>query len=90
MDIYCIGTSIDNQILKIPHDILVRLTSLGNGRKTDICTLNKDRVDIFSEYFTKIIKTKLLRYVNEVLFKIVKTALKDTYLGGTTPTELQH
>ena len=33
---------------------------------------------------------KYLRYVNEFLFEMVKTSLKDTYLGGTTPTALQN
>ena len=33
---------------------------------------------------------KFLRYFNKVLFEMVKTALKDKYLGGTTPTALQN
>ena len=33
---------------------------------------------------------KILRYVNEVLFEMVKSASKYTYLGGTTPTELEN
>ena len=33
---------------------------------------------------------KILRYVNEVRFEMFKTALKDTYLGVTTPTELKN
>ena len=33
---------------------------------------------------------KYLRYVNEVLFEIVKASLRDTYLGGTATTALQN
>ena len=36
------------------------------------------------------IKKKLLQYVNECLFEMVKTDQKYTYLGTTTPTELQN
>ena len=53
-------------------------------------TLKKDRSGVFSEYYPEIFETKFLRYVNEVLFEMVKKALKDTYLGGTTPTTLQN
>ena len=31
-----------------------------------------------------------MQYVNEVLFEMVKIALKDTYLGGTIPTDLKN
>ena len=82
--------SIDTKILKPPHILLVHLEYLYNGRKQDIGTLNKERGDIFSEFCTKIFKAKFLHYVNEVLFEMVKKALRDTYLGGTTPTELQN
>ena len=34
------------------------------------------------------IRRKFLRYVNEVLFEMFKK--NETYLGGTTPTELQN
>ena len=34
-------------------------------------------------------KAKVIRYVNEVLFEIVNTALKDEYLGTTTPAALK-
>ena len=63
---------------------------LDNGRYPDIGTLNKDKGDIFSEFCKEILKEKFLRYVNEVLFEMVKIALKDTYLGGTNPTALQN
>ena len=36
------------------------------------------------------LQSKFLRYVNEVLFEMFKTVLKDTYLGGTTTTKLQN
>ena len=61
-----------------------------NGRNPDIITFKKDRGDIFSEYCTEIFKEKFLRYVNEVLFEMVKTSLKDTYLKGKTPTSLKN
>ena len=41
-------------------------------------------------YGTESFKVKFLRYVYEVLFEMVKTALKDTYLWGKTPTALQN
>ena len=44
----------------------------------------------FSESCAEIPKAKLLRYLNELLFEIVNTALKDTYLGGTTHTALKY
>ena len=55
------------------------MAALDNGRKPDIDTLKKDRGDIFSECCAEIFKAKFLRYVNEVLFEMVKAALKDTY-----------
>ena len=85
-----IDTRIDIQILKPPHIILVHLAALDNEINTGIETLKKDRGDIFSEWCTGIFKAKLLRYVNEVISEMVKTALKDTYLGGTTPAALKN
>ena len=46
--VYEIDASTDNQILETPHIIIVHLAALGNGRKPDIETLNKDRGEIFS------------------------------------------
>ena len=46
--------------------------------------------DIFSECYTESFKEKFLRYVNELIFKMVKRTLKDTYPGGTSPTALQN
>ena len=66
------------------------MAALDNRRKPDIGTLKKYRGDISFECFTDIFKAKFLRYVNEVLFEIVKTALKDTYPGGTTLTDLKN
>ena len=73
-------------MLGTPNILLVHLEALENGINTDIGTLNKERGEIFSECCTEIFKQKLLSYVNEVLFEMVKTALKDTHLGGKTPT----
>ena len=73
-------------MLKTPHDLLFHLADLENGRNPDIGTLKKDRGDIFSEFCIEIFKGKFLQYVNEVIFEMAKTVLKDTYLGGTTPT----
>ena len=88
-NVYGIYASIYTQMMKKPHVILVHLVDLYYGRNTDIGTLKKDRGDIFSERCTESFKIKFLRYFNEVLFKMVKTYLKDTYLGGTTHTSLQ-
>ena len=90
LDVDGIDTSIDNQMLKPPHDLLVHLAALENGIKPDIGTLKKDIGDIFSECCTEIFKSKFIRYVNEVLFEMVKTALKYTYLGTKTPTSLKN
>ena len=66
------------------------MAALYNGRKLDIGTLKKDRGEIFLECCAESFKAKFLRYVNEVLFEIVRTALKDTYPGGTTLTALKN
>ena len=50
----------------------------------------KYRADIFSGCCAKLFKAKLIHYVNEVLFEMVKTALKDTYLGGKNPKTLKN
>ena len=72
-----------------PHSIiLVQLVDLDNRRNPDIVTLKKESGDLFSQCCIEIFKGKSLRYVNEVLFEMVKTALKDTYVGGTTTTTL--
>ena len=42
-----IDARIDTQIQKNPHTILVHLEDFYNGRKQDIGTLKKERVDIF-------------------------------------------
>ena len=77
LDVDVIDYSIDTKILKNTNYILVHLTALDNGRKLDIGTLKKDRVDIFSECCAEILrrrklKAEFLSYVNEVLFKMVK------------------
>ena len=41
-------------------------------------------------FTTELFKAKSMRYVNEVLFEMVKISRKDTYLGRTTPTSLQN
>ena len=66
------------------------MTALDNRRQSYIGTLKKDKGDIFLECCAERFKVNFLRYVNEVLFEMVKKYLKDTYLGGTTPTELQN
>ena len=48
LDVEEIDASIDTQIMKTPHDLLVHFADLDNGRKPYIGTLNKDRGDIFS------------------------------------------
>ena len=66
------------------------MAALHNERNPDIGTLKKNRGDIFSGCCAEILKGKFLRYVNEVLFEMVITDLKDKYLGVTTATELQN
>ena len=39
---------IDIQMIKTPHDMIVHLADLYNGRNPDIVTLKKDKGDIFS------------------------------------------
>ena len=41
IDVDCIGASINNQIMKTPHDLLVHLAALDSGIKSDIGTLKK-------------------------------------------------
>ena len=48
LDVGRIDASIDNKILKTPHDLLVHLAGLDNGINPDIGTLKKYRGDIFS------------------------------------------
>ena len=52
LDLNGIDYSINTQILKIPHDILFNLAALDNGRKPEIGTIKKDKIDIFSEFCT--------------------------------------
>ena len=42
LDIDFIDARIDNQNLKTPHDLIVHLADLYNGRNPDIGTLKKD------------------------------------------------
>ena len=90
LDLDGIDTRINNQIMENPHDLLFHLSDLDNVRNPDIGTLKREKGNIFSEFCTESSKAKFLRYVNEVLFEMVKKNLKDTYLGGTTPTALQN
>ena len=85
-----IDSSIDTQILKIPHDLLVHLAILDNERKQYIGTHKKYRGYILLGCCAEIFKAKFLCYVNEVIFEMVKIALNDTYLGETTLTALEN
>ena len=80
-----IDATINTQTMKNPHYLLVYFAVLYNERKPGIVTFKKDKRNIFSKYCTEIFKEKIVRYVNEVLFKLLKTILKDTYPGWTTP-----
>ena len=82
LDVYGVDASIDTQIIKNSHIILVHLVDLDNERKPYIGTGKKERGEIFSECCTKSFKWKFLRYVNGLLFGIIKTVLKDPHLGG--------
>ena len=77
-------------MLTAPHNLLAHLAALDNERKPEIGTLKKEKGDIPSEVCKESFKAKFLKYVNEVLFEMVKTALKDAYLGGSTTTSLQN
>ena len=90
LDVDGIDDSIDTQMMKKPNDLPVHLADLYYGRNPYIGTLKKERGDIFSEFCTKRSKAKFLRYVNKLLFEMVKIALKDTHLGGKTPTALKN
>ena len=46
----------------------------------------KTGVKYFQNFALRALSQKFLRYVNELLFEMVKKALQDKYLGGTTPT----
>ena len=72
------------------HILLFLLAALDNGRKPYIGTLKKYRSGIFLECCTETFKAKFLRCVNEVLFGMVITSLKDVYLGETNPTSPQN
>ena len=89
LDINEIYTSIDAQVIKTPHVILVHMADLDNERNPDIGTLKKDMEEIFGECWTKSFEKKILRYVNGVLFEMIKISLKGTYLR-ITPTALQN
>ena len=68
--------------------MLVKPAALDYGINPYIGTIKKERGDILSDCRTERFKAKFLRYANELLFEIVKSTLKDTYTGTTTPTEL--
>ena len=56
-----IDTSINTHMVKLPHDLIVYLEDLENGRNPDIGTLKKEKGEIFSECYTESFKAKLLR-----------------------------
>ena len=68
---YGIDASIDNQMTRKLHAILVHFSALYYGRKPYIDTLKKYMGGIFTDCCTEILK-KILRYVNEVLFEMVE------------------
>ena len=90
LDVDGIDSIIDTHMLKKTHILLAQLAYWDNGRNPDIGILKKYRCDIFSECCAEISKENFLRYVNEVIFEMVKTALNDKYLGVTTPTALHN
>ena len=59
-----IDASINTQMLKTPHDLLVQLAALDNVRSTVIGTLKKENGYIFSEWYTESFKEKIPWYVN--------------------------
>ena len=89
LDVYGIDASIYTPVILKTHILIVHFLDLDNGRNPDIGTLNKYRGDNFLECCAESVKEIFLRYVNEVLFEMVKTALKNTYLGGIATTALK-
>ena len=85
-----IYASNNTQILKNPNDVLFNFADLDNETKPEIGTLKRDKWDISSKCCTESSKSKFLQSLNEVLFEMVRRAIKDIYLGGTTTTELQN
>ena len=71
----------DTQMLNNPHNMLAHLADLDYGINPDIWRLKKEKVEIFSQCCTESFKAQLIRYVNEALFEMVKTPLKDAYIG---------
>ena len=57
-DVYEIDASIETQILKTPHYLLVQLAVLDYGRHPNIGTLKKERRDIFQNDALKSLKQK--------------------------------
>ena len=57
-DVYGIDASIETQILKTPHYLLVHLAVLYYGRNPNIGTLKKERQDIFQNDAPKSLKQK--------------------------------
>ena len=85
--VYGIDDSIDTQFTK--KNLIFHLEALENWRKAYIGKSRKTGGKSFHNVAPKVLKNKFLCYVNTLLLEMVKTALKDTYLGGTTPTSLQ-
>ena len=56
IDVDGIDASINTQIMKTLHDLLLHLAALDNGRNLDIGTLNQEKGYIFSEYCTESLK----------------------------------
>ena len=52
LDVDVIDSSINTQILKTPHDLLVHLAALYNGINPEIGILKKEKGDIVSELCT--------------------------------------
>ena len=90
LDVDGIDDITDTKMLKNHYYLVSHLVDLDYGRKSDIGILKKERGYIFSQCCTESFKEKLLRYLNEVLFEMVKTAPKYTYIGGTTHIALKN
>ena len=77
-------------MLNTSNELLVNLAYFYNGRKTEIGTPNKERGNVFLQCCTESFKVIILCNVNEVLFKEIKSELKDICLWGVSPTVLKN
>ena len=77
-------------MLKNAHDLLVHLAALDNGKIQILAHSRKTGVTYFQNVELELLGKNLYVMSMKYYLKLVKAALKDMYLGGTTPTALQN